>query len=66
MAEQEGAGASLPPPLPPPIDGVEQRLDHILAELRAIRAQGEATVTDNGTVELREPATRRGKQQRGG
>lgn len=56
--------AGAPLPLPPPRDGVEQRLDRILAELRAIRAQREPAVTDNGMVELREPSAR-GKQRGG-
>ena len=38
---------------------MEQRLDLILAELRAIRAQAEPRVLDNGMVELREPRAKR-------
>jgi hypothetical protein len=49
--QQAGASSPLPP-----IDGTQQRLDAILAELRAIRAQGAATPPPDGTVELREPA----------
>ena len=51
---------------PPARDGVEQRLDAILAELRAQRIAREPAATPEGTVELREPAeTRSGKPKRG-
>lgn len=47
--------------LPPALDGTEQRLDAILAELRAMRAQmqaqqveGDAEAIDK-TIRLREP-----------
>jgi hypothetical protein len=45
----------------PPINGTEQRLDAILAELRAIRARIEAgnpSSIPEGSVELREPAAK--------
>lgn len=41
----------------PAIDGKEERLDAILAELRAIRARIEAgNPAPEGSVELKEPA----------
>lgn len=41
---------------PPAINGTEQRLDAILAELRGQRAAREPAAPPEGTEELREPA----------
>ena len=44
--------------LPPAIDGVEQRLDAILAELRALQARLHPAPPPPDAVVLREPARR--------
>lgn len=47
----------MPPEFPQAINGVEQRLDAVLAVLRRIEARlGERPPVPVGTVELREPA----------
>jgi hypothetical protein len=46
-------------PVPPPINGTEQRLDLLIGEIRALRSQlapaAKPEPADGETIELREP-----------